>query len=150
MISPARSGQEANTRGLSSGTPPRSALRRWWATNAIASGTAEPSAIQDQAGQPSCRPSTSGSTIATRHAVIRATPARSNRERWSARDSGTRRRQASSAATPSGTLIQKIARQPIPARSARMRMPPMSCPETAARPITIPYTLIARTRAGPL
>ena len=65
-------------------------------------------------------------------------------------ETGTRRGAASSAATPRGTLIQKIVRQPSPATSVRMRIPPMSWPEVAARPITIPYTLIARTRAGPV
>ena len=116
----------------------------------MASGTAAASAAQDQAGQPACRPSTSGSTTAIRQAVIRVTPVRSSRDACWSRDSGTRRGAASSAATPSGTLIQKIARQPSPATSVRMRIPPMSWPEVAARPITIPYTLIARTRAGPV
>ena len=34
----------------------------------------------DQTGQPACRPSTSGSTTAIRHAVIRVTPVRSSRD----------------------------------------------------------------------
>jgi hypothetical protein len=93
--------------------------------NATASGTAAASAAQDQAGQPACRPSTNGSTTATRHAVIRITPATSSRDACWLRDSGTRRGAASSAATPMGTLIQKIVRQPSPATSVRMRIPPM-------------------------
>ena len=63
---------------------------------------------------------------AIRQAVIRITPVRSSRDPCWSRDSGTRRGAASSAATPRGTLIQKIARQPNPATSARMRTPPTS------------------------
>ena len=57
---------------------------------------------------------------------------------------------AASAASPIGTLIQKMARQPSPATFASISSPPTSCPLTAASPITMPYTLIARTRSGPV
>lgn len=80
----------------------------------------------------------SGSTIATSAAVNSAAPPRSSRPCVPARDSGTSLRASTSAATPTGTFTQKIARQPRPATSALMSSPPRSWPPTAAMPITVP------------
>ena len=80
--------------------------------------------------------------MATSAAVNSAAPRRSSRPGpvpfTVARDSGTTRRASTSAAMPTGTLTQKITRQPSPARFAAMSTPPSSWPPTAARPMTMP------------
>ena len=56
----------------------------------------------------------------------------------SARDSGSRRAAPTSAATPSGTLMRKIVRQPAPRMSRSTSAPPSTGPSTALSPITGP------------
>jgi len=66
------------------------------------------------------------------------------------RVSGITRGASSEAAIPIGTLIRKQLRQPRPAGSRAISAPPTSWPPTAATSITVPYTLSALTRAGPV
>ena len=49
-----------------------------------------------------------------------------------------------------GTLTRKMARHPLPSRSAEISAPPSSCPATAPADSAIAYRPIARTRAGPV
>ena len=54
-----------------------------------------------------------------------------------------------SATTPTGTLTQKIDRQPVPNASAAMSGPPSAWPMTALPDMVITRTLSARARARP-
>ncbi len=56
---------------------------------------------------------------------------------------------AASAATPTGTLTRKTARQPSPRTSAASSQPPSSWPQTAPLPITAPVSANAWRRASP-
>lgn len=53
-------------------------------------------------------------------------------------DSGTNRSASSSPATPTGRLMRKTIRQPVPSRSAPASQPPRIGPAIAAIPITGP------------
>ena len=70
--------------------------------------------------------------------LIRTTPTGSRRVRFPERDSGMNRSAPSRPMTPSGTLMRKIIRQPVPSRSAVTSQPARIGPAIAARPITGP------------
>ncbi len=90
------------------------------------------------AGQPSSRPSTSGNTSSARPVDTSTIPTGSGRGPSSARDSGSTAAASASAASPSGTLIRKIVRQPRPATSQAMSAPPRIGAPTTASPIVGP------------
>jgi hypothetical protein len=100
------------------------------------------------AGQPSSRPSTSGKTSSARPADTSTIPTGSGRGPSSARDSGSTAAARASAASPSGTLIRKIVRQPRPATSQAMRAPPSIGAPTTARPIVGPNAPNALPRSS--
>ena len=76
--------------------------------------------------------------------IISPWPAGSNRRARGARDSGTNRAASTTTATATGTLSQKIDRQP----TVSTRRPPSSGPSAIDRPITLPQTPIALARSA--
>jgi hypothetical protein len=70
-------------------------------------------------------------------------PTGSIRRGCGARDSGTKRAASTIAASPTGTLIQKMDRQP----SVSTRTPPSTGPAAMLRPTTPPQTPMARARS---
>ena len=93
-----------------------------------------PAAMQPkpQAGQPSSRPSTSGSTISSTAQAAAPRPARSSfLVRPTGASGGTRRGTAAASTIPIGTLMANTGRQPVPNRSAVTTTPPSTSPVTA-------------------
>ncbi len=79
-------------------------------------------------------------------AMTSSWPGGSSRRGCSARDSGTNRRVRKIASRPTGTLIQKIERQPI----APTSRPPSTGPLARLSPATDPHMPIAFARSAPL
>ncbi len=75
-------------------------------------------------------------------AIITSCPGESSRRGCSARDSGTNRCVSAIAIRPTGTLIQKIERHPIPLTSR----PPSTGPLARLSPATDPHRPIAFAR----
>ncbi len=75
--------------------------------------------------------------------MTRTCPTGSGRRAFGARDSGTKRQVRSSAAKPTGRLIQKMERQPTDSTST----PPTSGPAAIDMPTTAPHRPIARARS---
>ncbi len=76
-------------------------------------------------------------------ATTRSWPTGSGRRALGARDPGTKRSVSRRAARPTGTLIQKIERQPTESTSN----PPTSGPAAIEMPTTAPHTPMARARS---
>lgn len=136
----------ASRRRLITGSPPRAASRRSKAVKPANATRLAARQAQVQAGQPCSRPNASGVTSSAIAAVSRPTPGRSSRA--SPRLSrGSSTAAPASATTPTGTLTQKIDRQPVPNASAAMSGPPSAWPMTALPDMVITRTLSARARA---
>ena len=90
------------------------------------------------AGQPSCRPSSSGYTMATSDPASSTAPGRSGRRAPGSRVSGMKRSPAISAQAATGTLTKNTARQLQPNRFASVSNPPSTRPTAEAKPSIAP------------
>ena len=145
---PAVNVRSRNSAGSTSGARPARLRRTWCAAKTASSPAPAASMPNVQAGQPSSRPSTSGNTSSARPVDTSTIPTGSGRGPSSARDSGSTAAARASAASPSGTLIRKIVRQPRPATSQAMSAPPRIGAPTTARPIVGPNAPNALPRSS--
>ena len=91
---------------------------------------------------PCCGPSMVPAVTPNSSTTIRICAIGSSRRGRGARDSGTNRWVSAIAASPTGTLTQKIERQPtVPTKT-----PPSTGPTARLMPNTLPHTPIARAR----
>ena len=130
------------------GSPPRAVSRRSKAAKPANATTLAPRQAQVQAGQPCSRPNASGVTSSAIAAVSRPTPGKSSLA-FPRLSRGSSTAAPASATTPTGTLTQKIDRQPVPNASAAMSGPPSAWPMTALPDMVMTRTLSARARARP-
>ena len=140
----------ARTCTLTSGDPPRAVMRRSAARKNAQVGRLAARQIHAQVGHRSLRPRTSGRTIRSKLAESVATPGRSRRRTVRGESAGRYRSAAMMTATPTGTLIRKIARQWLPAILAEISAPPRICPTTAPADSAMAYSPIARLRSSPV
>ena len=136
--SPAANAGPRNSPARSSGAGP-SARRRVSSNPSTPSPPTPPaSSTHTQAGQPSCRPSSSGYTIATSEAASSTAPVTSGRRAPGSSVSGKNRSPAISAHAATGTLTKNTARQLHPNRFASVSTPPSSSPTAEAKPSIAP------------
>jgi hypothetical protein len=102
-----------------------------------------------QAGQPSSRPSISGTISSDRLAAASTTPIRSSPPCRSCSSGGRTSSAAAMANAPSGTLTRNVGRQARPNTSKVSMRPQISWSATAAKPATVPKMPSTRVRASP-
>ena len=136
--------------GFSSGSPPRRSARRSHAVSRASRTAQLPKHSQVQAGQPSCWPSTSGTSSRSSPAVSRLSPTGSKPRRVRISPRGSRQAASGIATAPMNRLTRKTHRQPSAAPAAAMMMPPSSGPIAVDTPMMAPSTPNAFERAGPV
>ena len=135
---PAENARSRKSARLSSGSPPLRVSRRSQARVAASTGSASASDTQVQTGQPSSRPSVSGTSASASPPETPTAPSGSSRGRRCPRARGTTTAATISAMTPTGTLTRKMARQPRPKTLAWISPPPRICPDTKPSPMVAP------------
>ncbi|OIQ63332.1 hypothetical protein GALL_551270 [mine drainage metagenome] len=137
-LAPVNAGRRKKASGISGWATRPSHQTKSPPANTVAAAASR----MDGAVQPSAWPSIKANNRAARHTVASACPPASSRRWISPWDSRTERAVSSNAASPTGRLIQKIARQP----SASTSSPPSVGPATNATPDIPAHRPMARAR----
>ena len=120
--------------------PSAESLRRCCRMNRPIAKGAATSIIHIHHAQPAARPSVRGKTTRNTASAPSATPARSSPTGCSERLLGTNSTVAATSRMPTGTLMRKIPRHPVPSTSAVTSHPPRSSPAIAPIALSAPTT----------
>ncbi len=140
---------QANSPMRTSALPPFAAKRRSYQTKSPNAGKAAAKHAMIHSGQPSSRPSSSGTMRSSNAVVMSATPPQSRPTTSVCSSLGRMKIAAMIVPSASGTLTRKIGRHSRRQRSSARILPPRICPATAAMPITEPKIPSAFARSLP-